>query len=228
MTTQVSSGSLRDRIGRLLRDNRLAIGTEILIVPLFFALQVPARSILFVLIGWLSLWLRRSGWRHIGMNRPVSWRRTVLLGVGIGVVYNVLDIAIIVPLLHRLTGESLDLSQFDSLRNNFTVLLFMLAVVWIKAGFGEEMAYRGYILNRLADFFGRGKAGWTLGLMISAFFFGFAHGYQGITGMADTLLFGVLAGVLYLTSGRNLWLPVIAHGVMDTMTFTLIFLGLYP
>jgi hypothetical protein len=43
-----------------------------------------------------------------------------------------------------------------------------------------------------------------------------------------TGLSGLVFGVSYLASGRNLWAPVIAHGVYDTVGFALIFLGKYP
>lgn len=39
---------------------------------------------------------------------------------------------------------------------------------------------------------------------------------------------GLLFGALYLASGRNLWTAIIAHGVNDTVGFTLIYLGKYP
>jgi membrane protease YdiL (CAAX protease family) len=58
--------------------------------------------------------------------------------------------------------------------------------------------------------------------------FGLGHSYLGITGVVDNILWGILYGVLYLASGRNLWLPIIAHGIEDTTSFILLFLGLNP
>jgi membrane protease YdiL (CAAX protease family) len=39
---------------------------------------------------------------------------------------------------------------------------------------------------------------------------------------------GLLLGVLYLATGRQLAYPIIAHGVSNTLAFVLIFLGRYP
>ena len=39
---------------------------------------------------------------------------------------------------------------------------------------------------------------------------------------------GFVFGLLYLVTGRNLWVSVIAHGTMDTVGFLLLFLGKYP
>lgn len=41
-------------------------------------------------------------------------------------------------------------------------------------------------------------------------------------------LAGFLFGVVYLRNGRNLALPIIAHGLGDTIDFLLIFSGKYP
>jgi len=39
---------------------------------------------------------------------------------------------------------------------------------------------------------------------------------------------GLLLGVLYLACGRNLAVPIIAHGITDTIDVVLIFSGRYP
>ena len=38
---------------------------------------------------------------------------------------------------------------------------------------------------------------------------------------------GFLLGVIYMRTGRNLAVPIIAHGVSDTIDFILIYLGKY-
>ena len=43
------------------------------------------------LLGWLSLWLRRVGWRGIGLTRPANWRRDVVLGIGTGILLQALS-----------------------------------------------------------------------------------------------------------------------------------------
>jgi membrane protease YdiL (CAAX protease family) len=58
--------------------------------------------------------------------------------------------------------------------------------------------------------------------------FGFAHLYQGVTGVIENAIDGLFLGVLYLSLGRNLWVPIIAHGFSDSINVALIFLGKYP
>jgi membrane protease YdiL (CAAX protease family) len=55
--------------------------------------------------------------------------------------------------------------------------------------------------------------------------FGVAHLNQGITGIIVNVAAGLVYGGLYLWTGRNLWAPIIAHGVYDTVGLLLIFSG---
>jgi hypothetical protein len=181
-----------------------------------------------LLFGWLSMWLRRVGWRQAGMSRPVNWPVTVIAAILVGLAYNALDIGVILPLLHRFTGEPLDLTQFASLKGNTGTLMLLAAVSWLSAAFPEEMLYRGYILNRLADVFGRTIGGWALNAVLVSLAFGLAHHVQGITGVLDNILAGLLFAGLYLASGRNLWLPILVHGIIDTTSVVLLYLGFQP
>lgn len=228
----MKSASLRwrDRIEAFL-ENRLFITTELLVVVILQTLQavrfISGAFIYLFVIGWLSLWLRKSGWRQLGLSRPTSLLRTIGIGAVVGLVYQAVSIWLVVPLLHQLTNEPLDLSQVTTVHNNVSLLILWLTVSWTIGAFGEEMVYRGYLLNRVADLFRHSRAGWVIGLMGSSVLFGFGHAYQGITGILETFLFGCVMAGLYLTGRRNLWLLVTAHGVYDTAAFVLIFLGLY-
>ena len=56
--------------------------------------------------------------------------------------------------------------------------------------------------------------------------FGFGHLYQGPAGMLLSGSLGAGLMAIYLGSGRNLWVAVIAHGTVDTTAFILIRAGL--
>jgi membrane protease YdiL (CAAX protease family) len=58
--------------------------------------------------------------------------------------------------------------------------------------------------------------------------FGISHFQQGPTGIAENFLDGVILGALYLVCGRRLAVPIVAHGITDTLDFLLIFLHRYP
>jgi CAAX protease family protein len=181
---------------------------------------------LFV-VAWISLRLRHLSWREVGLRRPDRWLRTIGLAVLIGISYQALDIFIIAPLLQRLTGESIDLSQFNVLQGSLPALLFFLGITWTEAAFIEEMFFRGYLFNRLGDLSRNQTWGIPLALVASSLVFGAAHAYQGLTGVIDTFLAGLLLGLLYLLARRNLWLPILVHGIIDSLGFLIIYAGFY-
>ena len=90
------------------------------------------------------------------------------------------------------------------------------------------MVYRGYLMNRVADLLNRTRGAWIVSLLGVHVGFGLAHAYQGLTGVFDEDLMGLLLGLIYLRTGRNLGVPIMAHGIQDSIDFVLIFLGKYP
>jgi uncharacterized protein len=58
--------------------------------------------------------------------------------------------------------------------------------------------------------------------------FGFAHYEQGITGILDERFMGFLLGLACLACDRKLPVPILAHGLQDTVDMILLFLGKYP
>ena len=225
--------SFRDRLGDNLRRNKIFIVMELalacLIIICYLAGIIPFSETPFLLLlGWLSLWLRRVGWRGVGLRRPRSWGQTLLFGTACGVLLQLLSLYALEPLVERLTGKLPDVKQFEMVVGNPSMLLIMLLLVWTMAAFGEEMVHRGYLMNRWAELFGEGRAAWAAALILTSIVFGLVHFYQGPSGMITTAVLGLAYGVLYLLAGRNLWVPIIAHGVLDTVGFILIYLGKYP
>jgi membrane protease YdiL (CAAX protease family) len=125
-------------------------------------------------------------------------------------------------------GKQPDLDVCRSLTGHWKLALVYLALAWVLAAFGEEMVYRGYLMNRVADLFNRTRTAWIVSLLVVHFGFGLAHSYQGGTGVIDEGLMGLLLGIMYLRTGRNLAVPIVAHGIQDSIDVILIFLGKYP
>ena len=78
----------RARSKSLLRDNKLLVFAELiialLIMVVYLADFIPLSATPFLLLlGWLSLWRRGSGWRAVGLRRPARWRDTLLLGIAV-------------------------------------------------------------------------------------------------------------------------------------------------
>ena len=191
---------------------------------------IPFSKTPFLLaLGWLSLRLRNSNCRGIGLSRYRSWKVTLGMGIAAGCLMEALEIFLTQPVLVRVLHQQPDLEVFRALRGDFKLTLLFLALGWTVAAFGEEMVYRGYLMNRVADLLNRTRRAWIISLIAVGVGFGLAHAYQGVTGVIDEGLMGLLLGLIYLLgTGRNLAVPIVAHGVADSIDFVLMFSGKYP
>src|SRR5262249_7803261 len=152
---------------------------------------------------------RRITWRSIGLRLYQSWRVTIGLGVGAGVLLEAFQLFISQPILVKVFHQQPDLSDFRDVTGNLKLTLIFIALAWTLAAFGEEMVYRGYLMNRVADLFDRNRYKWVLSLILVHVGFGLAHAYQGVTGVVDEGLMGLLLGLMYLGTGRSLAVPII-------------------
>jgi membrane protease YdiL (CAAX protease family) len=162
------------------------------------------------------------------LKRPARWLRTLSLGIAVGVAFQFFSLYLLEPLIVRFTGKYANLDQFAQIKGNVFALCIFLVLVWTLAAFGEEFVYRGYLMNRVAELAGGTNMAWAVSLVVVSIFFGVVHLYQGISGVLASIAAGLVYGALYLTSGRNLWAPIIAHGAYDTVALLLIFWGKYP
>jgi membrane protease YdiL (CAAX protease family) len=171
---------------------------------------------------------RRRGdpWSALGLGRPRSrWKTVGLALIAFPVVVTIAGSVQALVLLPLAGGQQADVGRFDALQGNLPLLLLTLVGVWISAAFAEEVIYRGFLMGRLARLFGGGRLAWWSALLASACIFGVLHLYQGFTGVAITGLMGFLLGALYLVVRRNLWVGILVHGLVDTMSLTMIYLG---
>jgi uncharacterized protein len=179
-------------------------------------------------IAWISLRLRKLRWRDVGLHLFRNWPATLLTGVAAGIVIEALELFCTQPLLAHVTGQMPDLSAFARVAGNLRWLAVSLTLTWTLFAFGEELIFRGYLLDRIAGLLGRSRSAWTVALLTAGLVFGLSHFQQGITGVSENFLDGVILGALYLKLGRNLAVPIVAHGVTDTIDFVLLFLQRYP
>ncbi len=146
------------------RDNRLLVVVDLLLVTAVFIadqhhLIFFSKTPYLLAIGWISMAVRGVGWRDLGFCGSPRWLVLLCAGVAAGVAMEALELFATQPLLVKLTGKYPDLSDFKNLVGNFKLLLILVAASWIVAALGEELVWRGYMLNRIADLFGRSLVG---------------------------------------------------------------------
>jgi membrane protease YdiL (CAAX protease family) len=215
------------------RESKLLVLAEFAVVAGLFVADVThhiyvSKTPYLFLLGWASLRLRGLRWKDVGFARPRSWGKAILWGIAAGVFMEALELFVTQPLLARLLGKMPDLSDFADVVGNLKLMLIYMLLLWTLGALGEEIDYRGYLMNRVAGLFRNTKTAWVVSLVVASIVFGCAHLDQGSTGMIENIWAGFLLGGLYLACGRNLAVPVIAHAVGDTVDFLLIYLGRYP
>jgi len=186
---------------------------------------LPNEVPILVVLGLVSLRLRNGEWAAVGLKRPASWARTLLLAVAAAALRIVLGAFVIEPLSGLFWPPMAAPALAEGITGNVQMALLALVIVWTFAAFGEEIAYRGYLLARAADLGKRSTAAYWVGIVLVSVLFGVGHFYKGPAGILDSGIAGLILGAAYLLSGRNLWASVLAHGFIDTFGIILLFFG---
>jgi membrane protease YdiL (CAAX protease family) len=213
--------------GKLLLTIELLIVATVFYLDWIGLLPVSKTPYLF-LLGWISLRIRGLRWKNVGLNGEQPFVKVLLIGVLFGIGMEALELFATQPLLTKLLNKGPDLDEFRRLIGNTTLLIIAVTLAWVLAAFGEETVWRGYFMNRLTDIFGRSRTGWIVSAVLITLLFGLAHFPQGPTGVIENIIDGAILAALYFATGRNLWAPIIAHGIQDTVDVLLIYLGQYP
>lgn len=226
--------SVRSRRGRsitLLRDKKWLMLGEVLLVIVLLLVSSLSSIISFVtplLVVMALLWLSGNNWTKMGLRKPGGrWRTSILAGTIGGALFCLLHLLIIEPIGGTLLHTPITAQLFvHSTENSFLAVSSSLLTIWSAQAFGEEMIFRGYLLNRLADLFGRSVTGWSIAYLIQALAFGFTRLSGGPTAVVSATFFGLMIGLLYFLARQNLWSCIVAHGVTGTIFLLLSFFHL--
>ena len=200
---------------RILSALELLLGAFIVIGHNVFHVLPNEVPILFVL-GLVSVRVRDGGWSAMGLKRPASWLRIIVIALAAAVLRIMMGNLVIEPLAGRFWPPIVAPAGTEAIAGDFKTALLWLLLVWTWAAFGEEVGYRGYLLTRAADIGKRTTGAYWIGIVVVAVLFGYGHYYKGPAGILDSGVAGLILGAAYMLSGRNLWASILAHGFIDT------------
>lgn len=147
----------------------------------------------------------------LGFRRPQRWAIVPLQVLAILIAF--IAVQTLAPLLVSsfIDMPQPDLSRYDSIAGNLPAAIGMVLVLPLTASIPEEIIYRGFLIGRLSDIFGRHPGGAFLTVLVQGLVFGAIHFQWGIGGMIVTVIMGIVWGIAYLWCGRNLWIVILAH-----------------
>jgi membrane protease YdiL (CAAX protease family) len=204
-----------DRLAAELRGFGPAGLLAILVIAFGNALFVPLTALLVLAWAW------RSGtpWRDIGLSRPRSWLATILIGLAFGVAFKLAMKALVMPLL----GAPPVNPAYHYLAGNDAALPGALYLIVVGAGFGEEVFFRGFLFERLGRLLGASRPARAAIVLATSLWFGLDHlEVQGLAGMEQALIVGLVFGTVYAVTGR-LWLLIVAHAAFDLAALAIIY-----
>jgi CAAX protease family protein len=186
---------------------------------------VPNEVIVLSVLGSISIRLRDGTWSVMGFKRPASWRRILLIALMAAVLRILLGQFLIEPATGLFWPKPTAPALANEITGNVKVAVVALLLVWTLAAFGEEIAYRGYLLTRAADVGARSRTAYWIGIVLVSILFGYGHYYKGASGVIDSGVAGLILGTGYMLAGRNLWASIFAHGFIDTFGIIDAFFG---
>lgn len=178
-----------------------------------FATEI--RGVFSVLAGAFAavgvVLVRGGSLADLGFRRPTRWPMVPVQVTVILVAFIAMQTLAPMLISAFITVPEPDLSRYDAIAGNLSAAIAMALILPLTASIPEEIIYRGFLIGRLSDIFGRSRGGASMTVLVQALVFGAIHFQWGIGGMIMTVMMGIVWGAAYLLCGRNLWIVILAH-----------------
>jgi len=169
----------------------------------------------------LILWSSKFNWSLFGFMKRITWK-TILLSMALTAILMVID-SCFCFVVDQYFGPP-NLSSLEDIKHNTIGYIIILIVAWVFAAFGEEMLFRGYYLKWLAEFFGNSNIAWIIAVIITSFYFGISHYYQGPSGILSITFLTLITSTIFYFKRDDLGLLILMHGFHDTIGLTFLYL----
>lgn len=196
-------------------------------------LVILVAILIMVALAYVGLRLRGQRWDHFGLTFQRGSGQNVVRTVLQSLVGFVAAAGLFVAAAYGFAwvaggSEEAEATGLEFLSGNLPALIGALVVIYITASFSEEVIYRAFLMNRIAELGGGSRRAWVIAIGLSSVVFGLAHYSWGPAGMVQTGFMGLGLGVTYLVFGRKLWVVILAHAYMDTALLVQAYLSANP
>lgn len=179
-------------------------------------LVLVALCLLLVLVGerWVGLAPAAFGFAPLDIVRDLGGG--LALGLLLPLALNLLSVLVL-----RGGGAGLfSRNAILTMRPRTPTELAIVAGAMLPAALMEELLFRALLIGGMAAALGVAP---LLAVTVSALTFGLMHLAQGLWGVVVTTLVGLCFGLIFVATG-SLWLPLVAHWIMNVVQFTLAYL----
>lgn len=205
MTTRPTTGWTKLGLAIALLGIPAIVTAQHLLLPDPTPTIKAAREVLILALSGFLLWivtkrerlpLSSVGFRAGQLGRSLGW------GIGLAVV----AFAGVLACLAAFSVLGIPFGEGGSISRSLPVTFLTIA----RAGFSEELFYRGYAIERI-EALTRSK--W-LAALVSLLAFGLFHFWLGVTGVIVALVLGAIITAFYLWK-RDLVAAIFAHFLVD-------------
>ena len=174
-------------------------------------------------VAWF--WLKRDGalgaaWQMRSSHS--AGRQAALAAFGIFGVFFIFSVGGFVLDTLGLPQADVSMVMERVVESPTSLVLWIVVVSCFTAGLGEELLFRGFLMDRLARL--PGLQGSVAGpVVLQGAIFGLLHLYQGPGGYIVTATVGVFLGWLRIANRGGLWPLVIAHAAVNSISMLLAF-----
>ena len=174
----------------------------------------------------IAMWrmkVREVTWQDLGLRKPDNFGKTIGISalILVAVIFSIITFEIIKDHLPFSiapdTSPESAVSKFGDLKGNWLHFFLIIPFVWIESML-EELLDRGFLMNWIERLFSKTSFATVIAVLLQAAIFGFRHSHDLSARSISVGIIGLIMGIAYVVSGRNLWPLIIAHGVLNTMS----------
>lgn len=176
-----------------------------------------------LLTATILLRIRHVTWQEIGLFKPESFKKALFatafifaFTIGSIVLFQIFKDSMGLQLAPDMSGEQAA-SKFGELSGNWLLFFSIIPFIWLQSAL-EEILDRGFLINWIERALNSAWFATAVAVLVQALIFGFRHSYDISERSITVALIGLAMGIGYVAFGRNLWPPILAHCILNTMS----------